>query len=150
MADVRKIYVVYICNFVSSKCRQIRFCENLQFGASLHHLSEIFIDDNMMRISLFSYGSSVIVRCMGVHNPPDRIPRTESPDKISPDRIPHPRTKSHLAVCLQFNCCKKVNIFIDAIISLGLALSPPSTSVSSDFMVLCRHFLIICLLHFTL
>ena len=42
------------------------FCENLQFGASLHHLSEIFIDDNMMCISLFSYGSPVVVRCMGV------------------------------------------------------------------------------------
>ena len=43
------------------------FCENLQFGASLHHLSEIFIDDNnnMMCISLFSYGSPVVVRCMG-------------------------------------------------------------------------------------
>ena len=40
------------------------FCENLQFGASLHHLSEIFIDDNMMCISLFSYGSPVVVRCM--------------------------------------------------------------------------------------
>ena len=33
------------------------FGENLQFGASLHRLSEIFIDDNMMCISLFSYGS---------------------------------------------------------------------------------------------
>ena len=41
MADVRKIHVVYICNFVSSICWQIRFCENLQFDASLHHLSEI-------------------------------------------------------------------------------------------------------------
>ena len=40
-------------------------CENLQFGASLHHLSEIFIDDNMMCVSLFSYGSPVVVRCMG-------------------------------------------------------------------------------------
>ena len=39
------------------------FCENLQFGASLHHLSEIFI--NVMCISLFSYGSPVVVRCMG-------------------------------------------------------------------------------------
>jgi len=29
------------------------FYENLQFGASLHHLSEIFIDDNMMCISFF-------------------------------------------------------------------------------------------------
>jgi len=59
MADVRKIHVVYISNFISSKCWQIRFlCENL-------HLSEIFIDDNMMCISLFSYGSSVVVRCMG-------------------------------------------------------------------------------------
>ena len=66
MADVRKIHVVYISNFVSSKCRKIRFCENLQFGASLHHMSEIFIDDNMMCISLFSYGSPVVVRCMGV------------------------------------------------------------------------------------
>ena len=40
--------------------------ENLQFGASLHHLSEIFIDDKMMCISLFSYSSPVVVRCMGV------------------------------------------------------------------------------------
>ena len=39
---------------------------SFQFGASLHHLSEIFIDDNMMCISLFSYGSPVVVRCMGV------------------------------------------------------------------------------------
>ena len=39
MADVRKINVVYICNFVSSICWQMRFfCGNLQFGASLHHL----------------------------------------------------------------------------------------------------------------
>ena len=41
------------------------FGENLQFGASLYHLSEIFIDDNMMCISLLSYGSPVVVRCMG-------------------------------------------------------------------------------------
>ena len=40
------------------------FCENLQFGASLHHLSEIFID--VMCVSLFSYCSPVVVRCMGV------------------------------------------------------------------------------------
>ena len=38
--------------------------ENLQFGASLHHLSEIFIDDIMICISLFSYGSPVVVRGM--------------------------------------------------------------------------------------
>jgi len=67
MADARKIHVMYICNFVSSKCWQILFCvcENLQFVALLHHLSEIFIDDNMMCISLFSSGSPVVVRCMG-------------------------------------------------------------------------------------
>lgn len=35
------LHVMYICNFVSSICWQIRFCENLQFGASLHHLPEI-------------------------------------------------------------------------------------------------------------
>ena len=29
-----------------------------------------------------------------------------------------------------------------ALISLGLALSPPSTSVSSDFMVLCKCFFV--------
>jgi len=58
--------VYILCNFVSSKCWQIRFFgENLQFGASLHHLSEIFIDHNMMCISLYSYGSPVVVRCMG-------------------------------------------------------------------------------------
>jgi len=43
---------VYICNIVSSICWQIRFCENLQFGASLHHLSKIGY-----------YGSPVVVRC---------------------------------------------------------------------------------------
>ena len=69
------------------------FCENLQFGASLYHLSEIFIDDNMMCISLFSYGSSVVVRCMGVHNPPDRI----SPDGIPGENLPgqNPPTLGH-------------------------------------------------------
>ena len=36
------------------------------------------------------------------------------------------------------------------LISLGLALSPPSTSVSSDFMVLCKCLKKLYLLHFTL
>jgi len=90
MADVRKIHVVYICDFVSSKCWQIRFCENLQFGASLHHLSEIFIDDNMMCINLFSYGSSVVVRCMGVHNPPGQNPPDGIPRQNLPGQNPPP------------------------------------------------------------
>ena len=32
----------------------------------------------------------------------------------------------------------QVGLLDRALISLGLALSPPSTSVSSDFMVLCK------------
>ena len=35
----------------------------------------------------------------------------------------------------------QVGLLDRALISLGLALSPPSTSVSSDFMVLCKCFL---------
>ena len=34
----------------------------------------------------------------------------------------------------------QVGLLDRALISLGLALSPPSTSVSSDFMVLCKCF----------
>ena len=34
----------------------------------------------------------------------------------------------------------QVGLLDQALISLGLALSPPSTSVSSDFMVLCKCF----------
>jgi len=37
-----------------------------------------------------------------------------------------------------------------ALISLGLAVRPPSTSVSSDFMVLCKCLKKLYLLHFTL
>jgi len=36
----------------------------------------------------------------------------------------------------------QVGLLDRALISLGLALSPPSTSVPSDFMVLCKFFLI--------
>jgi len=35
----------------------------------------------------------------------------------------------------------QVGLLNRALISLGLPLSPPSTSVSSDFMVLCKCFL---------
>ena len=64
MADVRNIHVVYMCNLYRIHAGKFVFCENLQFVASLHHPSEIFIDDNMMCISLFSYGSPVVVPCM--------------------------------------------------------------------------------------
>ena len=39
-----------------------------------------------------------------------------------------------LSVCL----CVCLGLLDQALISLGLALSPPSTSVSLDFMVLCK------------
>ena len=45
----------------------------------------------------------------------------------------------------------QVGLLDRALISLGLALSPPSTSISSDFLVLCKCFYKkIYLLHFTL
>jgi len=43
----------------------------------------------------------------------------------------------------------QVGLLDRALISLGLVLSPPSTSVSSDFMVLSKCFFKI-ILHFTL
>jgi len=64
MADVRKTCRVYNVTLYRVNAGKFVFFENLQFGASLHHLSPIFIDDNMMCISLFSYGSPVVVRCM--------------------------------------------------------------------------------------
>jgi len=45
-------------SFFVKTCSLVHHC-------SLHRLSEIFIDDNMMCISLFSYRSLVVVRCMG-------------------------------------------------------------------------------------
>jgi len=44
----------------------------------------------------------------------------------------------------------QVGLLDRSLISLGLALSPPSTSVSSDFMVLCKCLTKLYLLHFTL
>ena len=45
----------------------------------------------------------------------------------------------------------QVGLLDRSLISLGLALSPLSTSVSSDFLVLCKCFLLkLYLLHFTL
>jgi len=44
----------------------------------------------------------------------------------------------------------QVGLLDRGLISLGLALSPPSTSVSSDFMVLCKCLKKLYLLHFTL
>jgi len=37
----------------------------------------------------------------------------------------------------------QVGLLDQALISLGLALSPPSTSVSLDFMVLCKWFFLV-------
>jgi len=80
---------VYVTLYRVNADKFVFFGEKLQFGASVHHLSEIFIDDNMMFISLFSYGSPVVVRCMGVHNPPGQnLPGRNLPDKISPGQNP--------------------------------------------------------------
>jgi len=56
---------IYVTLYCVNAGKFVFFCENLQFGASLHHLSEIFIDDNMMYISLFSYDSSVYCSMYG-------------------------------------------------------------------------------------
>jgi len=57
------------------------------------------------------------------------------------------RTVSVLQYCVAFQQCTlhnhneqffQVGLLDRALISLGLALSPPSTAVSSDFMVLCK------------
>jgi len=62
------------------------------------------------------------------------------------------RTVSVLYYCVAFQQCTlhnhneqfyQVGLLDRALISLGLALSPPSTSVSLGFMVLCKCFLII-------
>jgi len=67
------------------------------------------------------------------------------------------RTVSVLQYCVAFQQCIlhnheqffQVGVLNRSLISLGLALSPPSTSVSSDFMVLCKCFFLITL-HFPL
>ena len=89
MTDVRKIHVVYICNFVSSIDWQIRFVKTCSWwvtASSVWNRPNMTVmlvilwvfallrcalgwklddDDDMMCISLFSYGRPAVVRCKG-------------------------------------------------------------------------------------
>jgi len=56
---------IYVTLYRVNAGKFVFLCENLKFGASLHHLSECIDDDMMCIICLFSYGSPVVIRCMG-------------------------------------------------------------------------------------